>query len=98
MKVSAEAARCFLVARQLVGPARSLDVISLCDRVREVCPEFPGQPNLIHWSIPDPAREGATDEERYPAFERTANELAARIPCLLELIENDLSTQEVRNR
>jgi protein-tyrosine-phosphatase len=72
-------------------------VISLCDRVREVCPEFPGQPNLIHWSIPDPAREGATDEERYPAFERTANELAARIPCLLELIEHDVSTPEVNN-
>ena len=32
-------------------------VISLCDRVREVCPEFPGGPELIHWSIPDPARE-----------------------------------------
>ena len=30
-------------------------VISLCDRVREVCPEFPGTPQAIHWSIPDPA-------------------------------------------
>jgi ArsR family transcriptional regulator, arsenate/arsenite/antimonite-responsive transcriptional repressor / arsenate reductase (thioredoxin) len=72
-------------------------VVSLCDRVREVCPEFPGQPNLIHWSIPDPAREGGSDEEGYPAFERTADELAARIPFLLELIEHDLSTQEVNN-
>src|SRR5262245_8496706 len=26
-------------------------VISLCDRVREVCPEFPGQPETVHWSI-----------------------------------------------
>jgi ArsR family transcriptional regulator, arsenate/arsenite/antimonite-responsive transcriptional repressor / arsenate reductase (thioredoxin) len=70
-------------------------VISLCDRVREVCPEFPGQPNLIHWSIPDPAREGGSDEETYPAFERAADELAARIPFLLELIEHDPSMQEV---
>ena len=30
--------------------------------------------------------------------ERTADKLAARIPFLLELIEHDLSTQEVRNR
>ena len=30
-------------------------VISLCDRVREVCPEFPGHPETIHWSIPNPA-------------------------------------------
>ena len=36
-------------------------VVSLCDRVREVCPEFPGHPDLIHWSIPDPAAQaGAT--------------------------------------
>ena len=61
-------------------------VVSLCDRVREVCPEFPDHPDLIHWSIPDPAREGSTDEETYPAFERTADELATRISFLLELI------------
>ncbi len=30
-------------------------VISLCDRVREVCPDFPGPPELIHWSIPRPS-------------------------------------------
>jgi ArsR family transcriptional regulator, arsenate/arsenite/antimonite-responsive transcriptional repressor / arsenate reductase (thioredoxin) len=70
-------------------------VISLCDRAREVCPEFPGHPSLIHWSVPDPAREGGSDEETYPAFERTADELAVRIPFLLDLIEHDPSTQEV---
>ena len=72
-------------------------VISLCDRVREVCPELPGEPNMIHWSIPDPAREGGSDDLSYPAFERAAAELAARIPFLLELIDHDLSTQEVSN-
>jgi ArsR family transcriptional regulator, arsenate/arsenite/antimonite-responsive transcriptional repressor / arsenate reductase (thioredoxin) len=63
-------------------------VISLCDRVREVCPEFPGHPDVIHWSIPDPARAGSTDAETYPAFQRTADELAIRIKFLLELIEH----------
>jgi ArsR family transcriptional regulator, arsenate/arsenite/antimonite-responsive transcriptional repressor / arsenate reductase (thioredoxin) len=62
-------------------------VISLCDRVREVCPEFPGGPELIHWSIPDPAREGGSDEETLPAFERTATELSTRIDFLIEAIE-----------
>jgi protein-tyrosine-phosphatase len=70
-------------------------VVSLCDRVREVCPEFPGHPDLVHWSIPDPARAGDRDEDTYPAFQRTATELAARIPFLLERIKQDRSTQEV---
>jgi protein-tyrosine-phosphatase/DNA-binding transcriptional ArsR family regulator len=70
-------------------------VISLCDRVREVCPEFPGHPDVIHWSIPDPARKGATDAETYLAFKRTADELATRIPFLLELIGHETQTQEV---
>jgi ArsR family transcriptional regulator, arsenate/arsenite/antimonite-responsive transcriptional repressor / arsenate reductase (thioredoxin) len=62
-------------------------VISLCDRVREVCPEFPGHPESIHWSIPDPAREPGSDEETLPAFERTAAELRTRIGFLIEAIE-----------
>jgi protein-tyrosine-phosphatase/DNA-binding transcriptional ArsR family regulator len=61
-------------------------VISLCDRVREVCPEFPGTPELIHWSIPDPAREPGDDDETLPAFERTAAELATRIHFLIGTI------------
>jgi ArsR family transcriptional regulator, arsenate/arsenite/antimonite-responsive transcriptional repressor / arsenate reductase (thioredoxin) len=61
-------------------------VISLCDRVREVCPEFSGAPELIHWSIPDPAREPASAEDVLPAFERTAAELETRIGFLIGAI------------
>ena len=60
-------------------------VITLCDRVREVCPEFPTHPELVHWSMPDPALEGPTDRASYPAFERTAAELETRIGFLLHL-------------
>ena len=62
-------------------------VITLCDRVREVCPEFPSHPQLVHWSIPDPAREAPTNRASYPAFERTAAELEMRIGYLLGLFE-----------
>ena len=58
-------------------------MITLCDRVREVCPEFPSHPRLVHWSIPDPALEGPTNRASYPAFERTADELESRIGFLL---------------
>jgi ArsR family transcriptional regulator, arsenate/arsenite/antimonite-responsive transcriptional repressor / arsenate reductase (thioredoxin) len=73
-------------------------VISLCDRVREVCPEFPGGPELIHWSIPDPAREPGSDEEILPAFERTAAELDTRIAFLIEAIEHTPPPVEVTAR
>ncbi len=64
-------------------------VITLCDRVREVCPEFPGRPERVHWSIPDPARQGPTDRATYPAFERTATELEARLGVRIPLIVDD---------
>lgn len=54
-------------------------LITLCDKVREVCPEFPGQPTTAHWSMADPAAEGDTEEETYAAFRRTADELEERI-------------------
>ncbi|WP_410665209.1 ArsR family transcriptional regulator [Amycolatopsis sp. lyj-84] len=57
-------------------------VISLCDRVREVCPEFPGHPRVVHWSLPDPAREADELGETYPAFRRLAVELDRRIGFL----------------
>jgi ArsR family transcriptional regulator, arsenate/arsenite/antimonite-responsive transcriptional repressor / arsenate reductase (thioredoxin) len=70
-------------------------VITLCDRVREICPEFPAHPDLVHWSIPDPAREGPTDRANYPAFERTASELDTRIRFLLYVINQPNTRRSV---
>ncbi len=61
-------------------------VVTLCDRVREVCPEFPGSARHLHWSMANPVEGGDTDRESYPAFERTAVELTDRIPLFLELL------------
>ena len=49
-------------------------------------PEFPAHPQLVHWSVPDPALEGSTNRASYPAFERTAAELETRISFLLHLL------------
>ena len=70
-------------------------VISLCDRVREVCPEFPGAPRAIHWSVRDPACEPGADDETLPAFERTAVELETRIGFLLAAINQINGNEEV---
>jgi protein-tyrosine-phosphatase len=64
-------------------------VITLCDRVREICPEFPGGPVTAHWSMPDPAQEDDTDEATYPAFNRTAEELETRIALLIAQITTE---------
>jgi protein-tyrosine-phosphatase/DNA-binding transcriptional ArsR family regulator len=74
-------------------PQRFDMVITLCDRVREVCPEFPSHPQLVHWSIPDPALEAQTDRASYPAFERTATELETRISFLLHLLARAQTTR-----
>ena len=69
------------------------EVITLCDRVREVCPEFPSHPELVHWSIPDPALEGSTNRASYPAFVRTADELETRIGFQLHLLADPATTR-----
>lgn len=61
-------------------------VISLCDKVREVCPEFPGDPETIHWSIADPAAGEVDPDHSYPAFEQLATELDTRIAFLLAVL------------
>ncbi|MCH6161652.1 arsenate reductase/protein-tyrosine-phosphatase family protein [Streptomyces marispadix] len=61
-------------------------VISLCDRAREVCPDFRGHPRRAHWSIPDPAAAGDADRIGYAAFQRTAAEIDTRITHLLPVL------------
>jgi protein-tyrosine-phosphatase/DNA-binding transcriptional ArsR family regulator len=64
-------------------------VISLCDKIREVCPAFPGDPERIHWSFPDPTLEADSEEAIHRAFQRTALELATRIRFLIILLERE---------
>jgi arsenate reductase len=47
-------------------------IITVCDRARESCPEFPGDPVQIHGIFPDPATVVGTEDERFTAFMQTA--------------------------
>jgi ArsR family transcriptional regulator, arsenate/arsenite/antimonite-responsive transcriptional repressor / arsenate reductase (thioredoxin) len=71
-------------------------VISLCDRLREICPDFPGPPEVIHWSIPDPGAGGGDDAGTYPAFRAVAADLRTRIRYLLARISDDSPAAPVR--
>ena len=61
-------------------------VITLCDRVREVCPEFPGDAPTMHWSTQDPSRMAGSDRATLPAFRAVADELQSRVRYLVPLI------------
>ncbi|MGH3884815.1 MAG: arsenate reductase ArsC, partial [Pseudonocardiaceae bacterium] len=61
-------------------------VITLCDKAREACPEFPHHPRQVHWSISDPATAGDTDRTSYLAFQRTAAHINTRIQHLLPVL------------
>ena len=64
-------------------------IVTVCDRVRESCPTFPGDPERVHWSFPDPAAVEGPEKERYHAFEQVAFQLVTRIRYLLILIERE---------
>jgi protein-tyrosine-phosphatase len=64
-------------------------IVTVCDRVRESCPTFPGDPERVHWSFPDPAAVEGSEQERYHAFEQVALQLVTRIRYLLILIERE---------
>ncbi len=61
-------------------------VVTLCDIAREECPELPGDPSRIHWSLPDPAAVGGPEPQRLRAFEQTATELKVRIAFALPVL------------
>jgi protein-tyrosine-phosphatase/DNA-binding transcriptional ArsR family regulator len=81
--------------RQLdaVAGRRFDHVITLCDKAREACPEFAHQPRRVHWSIPDPAAAGDTDQASYLAFERTAADVDTRVRHLLPVLASNDRTE-----
>lgn len=60
-------------------------VITVCDRAAESCPVFPGDPQRIHWSFPDPAAVEGTPEDQQRAFDTTAADIVSRLRVWLAL-------------
>ena len=60
-------------------------IITLCDRMKESCPSFPGQPIFAHWGMPDPADFVGNTTEKEGAFEKTFLELSHRIHLLINI-------------
>lgn len=62
-------------------------IVTVCDNAREVCPVFPGAPEKIHWSIPDPSAVEGEEATRLRAFRIASDELMTRIRYLLAQID-----------
>jgi len=60
-------------------------VITVCDRAREACPVFPGQPILAHWGMADPAAVEGDEAVRRAAFVDSLTLINRRIDLLLSL-------------
>jgi len=60
-------------------------VITVCDRAKESCPIFPGQPALAHWGMPDPAEVAGDEVTKRAAFREAFLLLSRRIDLLLAL-------------
>ena len=58
-------------------------MITVCDRAKESCPIFPGQPVLAHWGIPDPAEVAGYDAAKQAAFREVFLLLRDQIDRLL---------------
>ena len=58
-------------------------IITVCDQAAgERCPIFPGQPQKLHWSIPDPAKATGTESAIQTAFDQAFFLLKERIEAL----------------
>ena len=62
-------------------------VLTVCDRANETCPIFPGDPERIHWSFPDPS--AAAPDEQPIAFMKIFVELEKRLTLLLAIIRRN---------
>ncbi|BET67357.1 arsenate reductase ArsC [Opitutales bacterium ASA1] len=71
-------------------------VITVCDKAKETCPVWPGQPVIAHWGSPDPAAAEGDDEAKLRVFRDVANQIAARINIFCAFRDEQLDEWNVR--
>jgi arsenate reductase len=57
-------------------------IITVCDKARESCPLFPGQPEIANWNIPNPYNDERTNVDLFTKFKEVAQQIQTRIQLL----------------
>lgn len=73
-------------------------VITVCDRAKESCPVWPGQPITAHWGFEDPADAQGSEEQKQRVFRKIFTEIQTRIGLFLALPIEKLSRFELEKQ
>ena len=73
-------------------------VITVCDRAKQSCPIFPGQPMLAHWGMTDPAEVEGDEASKRAAFRDAFLLISRRIDLLLALPVEKLERLALQGR
>lgn len=73
-------------------------VITVCDRAKESCPIWPGQPVNAHWGFEDPAEATGAEPEKLQVFRKVFTEIQTRIGFFLALPMDKLSHMELEKQ
>jgi arsenate reductase (thioredoxin) len=57
--------------------------ITVCDRAAKSCPHFPGEVELLHWSVEDPSAFEGSVQAHLAKFREVRDDLLARIGAFI---------------
>jgi arsenate reductase (thioredoxin) len=71
-------------------------VVTVCDKAKESCPIWPGQPVIAHWGSPDPAAFVGDHDKTLKHFLDVASQINSRIGIFTAFRDDQLNEWSVR--
>lgn len=71
-------------------------VITLCDKMHEICPVFPDKPALAHFGSPDPVAVEGSELEVNMAFNKVFAEISNRLELIVTVMDRESTRVKVQ--
>ena len=71
-------------------------VITVCDKARESCPLFTGQPEIANWNIPNPYDDDRSNVDLFIKFKEVAQQIQTRIQLLCSFPPEQLTHLRIK--